>query len=255
MVRPAGGIHYDIISLVKRYIISKREILRRKRDFAKMLGCMYVAGCLVLIDLIAANGAVAGIAMLAVALFFAVLIWVTNRVLTGQEWWVYVISGTKLERRSGAASRTIDLKDATSVRVKRTARGYIRTMYFSGSGWRMDVSGLADFDGFRDRVAGLATRARFVDRREAPIDFDSPWWYVFFGALLGAAFGFAIRSVVAADADALRIARYVIAAFVSVVGIFMIIWRPTRYEYGGKSWFDYMLGAVLLAGGIVAFLA
>ncbi len=237
------------------YTISTKEIARRKRDFAKMLLFLYSTTILTLIDLIISHPATAIPYLIGFAIFFTFLILLTNRTLTKQSKWKIHLSDTQIDRQLGTVHDTYSIKSIKSIRIKRTAKNLIRNISCTlSSGKHIDFSALNHFDDFNTRIQHLGQTAKISDFKESHIDFDNPWWYVFFGSFLGIIFGIIIRLYLSSNTNSLRIAGFATSSFITVVGVLLIWKRPSQREYGRKNHFDLILGPILIISSITTFI-
>jgi hypothetical protein len=236
------------------FIISKKELTRRKKAFVTLLASMTV-GLILSSLLLDFEISIYGWSFLAIILLL--LIAITFNFFNSISGLRIDISEKEIKKVDKKKVEIFSLSDIKSVKVKRRTNGMIREIYITFSNRKeLIITALEEhFEDVRNLIVGKVDGDIILKETKEWIDFDHPLFYSILG--LPISFISILSIMLITDLDHLQV-RYILFAFslyVFAVGAYFFIKRPMFIRFGMEYTVgDYVFGLLAICGGIFLFL-
>jgi hypothetical protein len=235
------------------FLISKKEITRRKKAFITLLISMTVGiylGSLLFSYQISIYG------YLLVVIAFLLLSIVTFNFLNSISGLKIYISEEGIKKINGRLSESFLLSDIKSIKIKRRTNGIIREIYiFFNNKKELVITAFEEnFENIKNLLISKANSNILIKETREPIDFDHPLFYSILGlpiSFMGILF---IKLVTNLDYLQTKYILFALSAYVFVMGIYFILKKPISIRSGRKQTItDYIIGLIIVCGGIFVF--
>ena len=233
--------------------VAQEEIARRKRAFTTLSLSIFLSVILCSIDFVVA---VPRVALPCVVALGAILLLLRHAVHKSTNKFgkrSIVLTDEAVMNVSGGTDSEIRLAEICFMRVKTKVRGSTREILLkTAGGTRFGISGIRDFERLESELTNRLGKAVEVRKLVEPIDFDHPWFYVFFGIVVGCTTTGLIRLAPLMSYGTVRTLNIVTSALVLSVGVFWIFTKPGVATYGRKVLAaDRAFGTLLIAIGLL----
>jgi len=238
---------------MSEFLIDQREMARRKRAYTTLSLSVFLSATVCSIDYLVSEPLVAIPCVVSIGLTLLLTRYLTHRSTDRFGARRVVLSETSVANVSDATESDIGYADVRFMRVKKTVKGTIREIVLKTSdGTRFGLSGISDFDRLRTELTNRLGNDVKVSELREPIDFDHPWFYVFFGGLVGCSASGLFRLAPHLTYGTLRLFNIATSIFVLSVGIFWMLTRPGVATYGRRVLaVDITFGAILVCIGLL----
>ena len=255
---PEQWLPNNFMDTVQEYKMSSLEMDRRKRAFQTLSASLFLTVLIVSLDFIVNNCALAAAGFLFLGVFLLIAVFLFNRLFEKSKTCTVSLTEQYLIRKNSGNAPLAEhpLAAITKVRIKRNVKNLIREISLQYSPVKtVCLNGLDSFETFKKDLLNKAPPgARIVTVKEL-IDFDHPWFYVFFGAFVGILSSIMFRMLITLDNTGFSFFQRIVAGYVVCSGVFWIAYKPLTANYGKKAvCIDYLLGAAMAAVGTGLFL-
>lgn len=236
------------------FIVSKTELIRRKKAFITLLSSMIV-GLFLAASLL--NYPIPIDGYLLVGAVFIFLGMITFQFLNSIMQMKIRLSDKTIERIKGKVSERYLLADIKDIRIKRRTNGIIREiyMYFPNQKELVLTAFENDFEEIKEIINRANTAVAIKETKEI-IDFDHPLFYSILG--LPISFGSIALMKLAENWDysQTRIILLVFSFYAFGLGLYFILKKPTSARVGkNQAVIDYIIGLIIAGGGLFIFFA
>ncbi len=237
-----------------QYIISQREILRRKKAFTSLLTSLLVSGILFSIDLMIYNVQTS----LMVIVFF-VIVFYTSRIFTFRYFTRLLqtkitLSKTFIEKEFIKSKTRCNYDDIEYIRIKKTSKGNIREIrIISKNNTDIVINGLHEFEKFACELTGKAGNKSIRQIKE-PIDFDHPFFYPILGMAVSFIFVFGMKYSAELKYQSIRLILYFILMLNCIISLYFIVAKPLSKSLDNdKINLDYVFSLSVIIINIIMY--
>lgn len=235
------------------FLISKKEITRRKKAFVILLISMTI-GIYLGSLLFSYQISIYGYSLVIIAFFLLSII--TYNFLNSISRLKIHISEGGIKKINGRLSESFLLSDIKSIKIKRRTNGIIREIYiFFNNKKELVITAFEDnFENIKNLLVSKADSNILIKETREPIDFDHPLFYSILGlpiSFMGILF---IKLVTNLDYSQTKCILFALSAYVFVMGTYFILKKPISIRSGREQVIaDYIIGLIIICGGIFVF--
>ena len=167
------------------YNISLKEIERRKKAFTTLIVSIWFGLILFTFDFIILNILFSAFFMFAFLIFLYISRMLTIKSLNHFSQIRFLVNDESIKRKTKKSEEIYLFKDITKLSIKRTSKGYIREIgLFLKDENIIFINGLNDFESFKEKLINNCSKCIKIKEINEPIDFDHPFFYLFFGFIV-----------------------------------------------------------------------
>ena len=141
------------------------------------------------------------------------------------------------------------------LKIKRTTKGYIREIKIElKNSNSIFVNGLNDFEQFKEKVMNHCSKSITIKEMNELIDFDHPFFYIFFGFAVSSISTTFIRLMAGLNASNLQTLYLIVLLYNLIISVFIILTKPVSRRFGQKKQSaDYILGGLIFLIDVILF--
>ncbi len=233
------------------FLISKKELDRRKRAFGTLLVSLAV-GIFLFSNLI--NFPVPSAGLLIISVIFLIIFATTSRYLASLSQLKIRILDWTIERQKGTHYEKYSISEIDSLKIKRRTDGTIREIYISFRNCKhLYINAFEEkFELLKDTLLGQINNKIFVKEIHESIHFDHVLFYPILGLLISFLSIFFLRQILRADYSSIRIILLFFSAYTFFLAIFFLLKKPISLGSGRDQLIiDYVFGVSMLLVSIV----
>lgn len=233
------------------FIVSEKELNRRKKAFATLLASM-TAGIFLFSYLFHLPlSLVFYLPILPISLFFYYL---TLQYLNSLSQVKIHILNEEIEREKGSIIEKYDISKIETFKIKRRTDGKIREMYLSfTNGRHLYISAFEEkFEKLKDILLGEISNKVSVKEIHEPLNYDNPMFYAVLGLFISCFTIFFMEQILKANFYTIRAIQLFFSIYPLYLAAYFVIKKPTSVRAcRNQTVVDYIFGIVLLILGIL----
>lgn len=211
--------------MLVKYIVSEKEIIRRRKAFLS-LSISYWCG-LILVSILFNFQ----IYFLFLG-FFALILFLANL-------WLKIFFDKFLRIETYLSKEflirmkeKILIKDINKIKIKRTSKNTIREIYiYLNNGKSIFFNGLNNFEKFTDELLKLVDKKSIIKNINEPINFDSVFFYPILGLILSFGTVYLLKIMTNFNYQTLKIFLYASIIYVILLAIYFVASKPISKRY------------------------
>ena len=208
-----------MVTTVSEYGVSLKEIVRRKKAFTALVMSIWF-----------------GLVIFAFSIFLFISRILTIKALNDFSHIRFLINDEKIKRVVKKSEEIILFRDIVKLKIKRTTKGYIREIKIGlKEGNDIFVNGLNDFEKFKEKVINHCSKSIIIKEMNELIDFDHPFFYIFFGFAVSSISTTFIRLMAGLNASNSQTLYLIVLLYNLIISIFIILTKPISGSYGQKK--------------------
>jgi len=237
------------------YNISLKEIDRRKKAFTTLIISIWFGLIISAFDFIISNILLSVIFLLTFAIFLYISRVLTIKSLNYFSQIRFLVNDESIERKTKKSEEIYLFKDITKLSIKRTSKGYIREVgVLLKDGNSIFINGLNDFESFREKLINNCSKSIKIKKINEPIDFDHPFYYLFFGFIVSSISTMFIRLIAGLNSSNLEIIYLTLLFYNLIVSLFIILAKPISRRFGKTTQItDYILGILIFVTDVILY--
>ncbi|MCJ7650986.1 MAG: hypothetical protein MUP85_20435 [Candidatus Lokiarchaeota archaeon] len=237
------------------YNISLKEIDRRKKAFTTLIISIWFGLIISAFDFIISNILLSVIFLLTFAIFLYISRVLTINSLNYFSQIRFLVNDESIERKTKKSEEIYLFKDITKLSIKRTSKGNIREVgVLLKDGNSIFINGLNDFESFRERLINNCSKSIKIKKINEPIDFDHPFYYLFFGFIVSSISTMFIRLIAGLNSSNLEIIYLTVLFYNLIVSLFIILAKPISRRFGKTTQItDYILGILIYVTDVILY--
>jgi len=229
------------------YNISLKEIERRKRAFTTLIVGIWLGLIASVSDFIISNILQSAIFILAFSIFLYISRVLTVKSLNYFLQIRFLVNDELIKRKTKKSEEIYLFKDITKLSIKRTSKGYIREIkVLLKDGNSIFINGLNDFEPFKEKLINNCSKSIKIKKINELIDFDHPFFYLFFGFIASSISTIFIRLIVGLNSSNLGILYLSVLFYNLIISLFIVLTKPVSRRFGKTTQVaDYILGILI----------
>ena len=146
-------------------------------------------------------------------------------------------------------------KDIKKLSIKRTSKGYIREIkVLLKDGNAIFINGLNDFESLKEKLINNCNKCIKIKEINEPIDFDHPFFYLFFGFIVSSISTIFIRLIAGLNSSNLEIIYLSVLFYNLIISVFVILIKPISRRFGKTTQItDYILGILIFLADVILY--
>ncbi len=228
------------------FIISKKELNRRKKAFALLLLSL-LAGIVLFSNILVFP--ISSIGYISVIIVFLVLCVATFQFLSSLSQMKICITDEEIERVREDIIEKYFLSEIKSLKIKRRTNGVIREMYIVFHNHKhLYINGFEDeFENLKNMVISKLNKNAIIKEFYEPLDFDHILFYPILGLLISFISIFAFKYIFALDYFGIRILILFFSVYIFSLAIYFFLKKPISARSGkNQIKIDYFFGVVMI---------
>jgi len=237
------------------YNISLKEIERRKKAFTTLIISIWFGLIISAFDFIISNILLSAIFILAFTIFLYISRILTIKLLNYFSQIRFLVNDESIKRKTKKSEEIYLFKDITKLSIKRTSKGNIREIgLFLKDENNIFINGLNDFELFREKLMNNCNKCIKIKEINEPIDFDHPFFYLFFGFIVSSISTIFIRLIAGLNSSNLEIIYLSVLFYNLIISVFIILIKPISRRFEKKTQVaDYILGMLILLTDVILY--
>lgn len=229
------------------YNISLKEIERRKKAFTTLIVGIWLGLIVSVSDFIISNILQSAIFILAFSIFLYISRVLTVKSLNYFSQIRFLVNDESIKRKTKKSEEIYLFKDITKLSIKRTTKRYIREIkVLLKDGNSIFINGLNDFESFVEKLINNCCKSIKIKEINEPIDFDHPFFYLFFGFIASSISTIFIRLIAGLNSSNLEIIYLSVLFYNLIISVFIILTKPVSKRFGQiTQTADYILGILI----------
>ncbi|MGB6606504.1 MAG: hypothetical protein WBF28_01680, partial [Atribacterota bacterium] len=209
------------------YNISLKEIERRKKAFTTLIVGIWLGLIVSVSDFIISNILQSAIFIFAFSIFLYISRVLTVKSLNYFSQIRFLVNDESIKRKTKKAEEMYLFKDVTKLSIKRTTKGYIREIkVLLKDGNSIFINGLNNFESFKEKLINNCCKSIKIKEINEHIDFDHPFFYLFFGFIVSSISTIFIRLMAELDSSNLEIIYLSVLFYNLIISVFIILTKP-----------------------------
>jgi ABC-type multidrug transport system fused ATPase/permease subunit len=236
------------------FLISEKELTRRKKAFATLLSSITV-GLFLSSLLLDFKISIYGWLFFIILLLF--LITITFHFFNSISELKIYISEKEIKKTNKKKVETFLLSDIKSVKVKRRTNGIIREIYITFNNQKeLIITALEEnFENIKNMIVGKADSGILLKETKELMDFDHPLFYSILGLPISFVSILFIKLITNLEHSQTKYILFAFSLYAFAIGAYFFIKRPMFVRFGRKyAVNDYIFGLIIICGGIFLFL-
>ena len=233
------------------FLVSKKELNRRKRAFGSLLVSL-VIGIFLFSNLF--NLPVPSAGLLIISVIFLIIYAITSQYLASLSQMKIRILDWTIERQKGTHYERYSISEIDSLKIKRRTDGTIREIYISFRNCKhLYINAFEEkFELLKDTLLGRIDNKIFVKEIHEPIHFDHLLFYPILGLLISFFSLLFLKQILRADYSCIRDIMLLFSAYTFFLAIFFLLKKPISLGSGRDQLvIDYVFGVSMLLVSIV----
>jgi hypothetical protein len=236
------------------FIISKKEIVRRKKAFVILLSSMMVG---LFLSSLFLEYEISMYGYLFIFILFIFLIAITFNFFNSISKLKIFISEEEITKTNKEKSETFLLSEIKHIKVKRRTNGIIREIYitFNNQKELIITAFEENFENIKNLLIGKRDSIILLKETKELIDFDHPLFYSILGLPISFVSIIFIKLITNLEHFQTKYILFALSLYVFVIGAYFFIKKPMFITFGKKhTATDYVIGSIIVCGGIFLFL-
>ena len=244
-----------MVTTVSEYSVSSKEIVRRKKAFTTLIMSIWLGLVISAFDFILSHLFFSAVFIFAFSIFLYVSRILTIKALDYFSQIRFLVNDEKIKRVMKKSEEIILFSHIVKLKIKRTTKGYIREIKIGlKDGNSIFVNGLNDFEQFKEKIINNCSKSIKIKETNESIDFDHPFFYIFFGFAVSSISTTFIRLMAGLNSFNLGILYSTVLFYNLILSIFIILTKPISRSYGQKKQSaDYILGGLIFLIDVILF--
>ena len=228
------------------FIISKKELNRRKKAFTMLL-LSFLAGIVLFSTILVFP--ISPIGYISVIMVFLVLCIATFQFLSSLSQMKICITDEEIERVRGDIIEKYLLSEIESLKIKRRTNGVIREIYIVFHNHKhLYINAFEDeFENLKNMVISKLNKNAIMKEFYEPLDFDHLLFYPILGLLISFISILGFKYILALDYFGIRILILFFFTYIFSLAIYFLLKKPISTRSGeNQIIIDYIFGFVMI---------